>query len=406
MRRYKDIMALWSIILILTTSMATTSGAAGGNNPYDDSPIRLHTTAMVGPIGAISSAGTFAVNGRIAQGEQLLWGGELLEAPVNSGASVSLDSIGQMNITKGAAVRFATAQSGDYLSGNRVLVASIIRGDMTVTLDEAAGAYVEAGVSSFIASQGAKFKVSVHYGLAVVNTMSGTVYEQQTAQRRYELRPVGSGASISVRTRSTRQLQIQVTDENDKPVPDIPVIFALGTAGGKALGSLGPASSSAGGGGIAGASGGVPAAGPAGGPAGVGPAGGPVSGAPATGPTPSAPAGPSGGPSSVGGPTDPSSGARYGVTTDSNGVARVEYRAGDAKGSDSVTVSADGARMGFTWQITVGPGGGGFWSARNSLILGGLGVAAGVGLYYGRSDYKEVRVIRVDGGGATANPRN
>jgi hypothetical protein len=58
----------------------------------------------------------------------------------------------------------------------------------------------------------------------------------QTTQRRYILRPIPPDASFSVAARSTRQLQIQVTDENDRPVPDLPILFSLGDP---CLGSLG-----------------------------------------------------------------------------------------------------------------------------------------------------------------------
>jgi hypothetical protein len=54
-------------------------------------------------------------------------------------------------------------------------------------------------------------------------------------QRSYRIRPVGLGSTISVVARSTRQLQVQVTDENDKPVPDLPVVFMLATS---SLGTL------------------------------------------------------------------------------------------------------------------------------------------------------------------------
>ncbi|HST21067.1 MAG TPA: hypothetical protein VLR90_08120 [Blastocatellia bacterium] len=52
--------------------------------------------------------------------------------------------------------------------------------------------------------------------------------EQTAPQHKYTLRPpAGQGSSLSVVARSTRQVQIQVTDENDKPVPDLAIIFSL-----------------------------------------------------------------------------------------------------------------------------------------------------------------------------------
>lgn len=59
--------------------------------------------------------------------------------------------------------------------------------------------------------------------------------QNQAPQQKYVVRPAGLGSRISVLARSTRQIQIQVTDENDKPVPDMPVLFALATA---SLGTL------------------------------------------------------------------------------------------------------------------------------------------------------------------------
>jgi hypothetical protein len=68
--------------------------------------------------------------------------------------------------------------------------------------------------------------------------MAGTVtVEQPTIQQRYTLRPpAGQGSTLSVSARSTRQIQIQVTDENDRPVPDLPILFSLGDP---CLGSIG-----------------------------------------------------------------------------------------------------------------------------------------------------------------------
>jgi hypothetical protein len=60
---------------------------------------------------------------------------------------------------------------------------------------------------------------------------------QTAPPHRYTLRPpAGQGSSLSVAARSTRQLQIQVTDENDKPVADLAILFSLSDA---CLGTLG-----------------------------------------------------------------------------------------------------------------------------------------------------------------------
>jgi len=134
--------------------------------------------------------------------------------------------------------RFGTALAnpGD---GRHILIASLINGSLQVKLEQEAGAYVEAGGANFTASRNARFSVNVSEGLASVETMSGrvTAGEQTTGQRRYVLRPPqGQGATLSVAARSTRQVQIQVTDENDRPIPDVALLFSLGSP---CLGSLG-----------------------------------------------------------------------------------------------------------------------------------------------------------------------
>ena len=72
----------------------------------------------------------------------------------------------------------------------------------------------------------------------------GTVRAEQLPQSDYKIqvvdelgRPVTSGAQLSVRARSVRQIQVRVTDKDDRPVPDIPVVFLLGGSGGGTLGS-------------------------------------------------------------------------------------------------------------------------------------------------------------------------
>jgi peroxiredoxin len=52
-------------------------------------------------------------------------------------------------------------------------------------------------------------------------------------QRRYLIKPLHVGASIEVRARSVRSLQVRVTDENDRPVSDLPVLFTLAEGGGQ-----------------------------------------------------------------------------------------------------------------------------------------------------------------------------
>lgn len=63
--------------------------------------------------------------------------------------------------------------------------------------------------------------------------------QQQSAPRKYLIKPLNLGTNTEIRARSTRNLQVQVTDENDRPVSDVPLLFLLaGLAAGRG-GNLG-----------------------------------------------------------------------------------------------------------------------------------------------------------------------
>lgn len=225
------------VIAVMTTAFLQEPAQAEGNNPDEERAIRLYVTATAGPIGSVQSFAPLIINGRPAQYKQSIWGGALVEAG-GKNAQVSFDGIGRAVLASGAIVRFATARriSGDD-AGSEVLVASVIRGELALTLKEQSGAYVEACGSAFSAKGGAAFRIGIRDGQAFVSETKGEVSQVQTAQRNYRIRPIKSGLGVTVRARATRQIQVQVTDENDRPVPDVPVIFALGPGDGGTLGS-------------------------------------------------------------------------------------------------------------------------------------------------------------------------
>lgn len=207
----------------------------GAGHSEDQNPIRLYATATAGPIGVTHSLGGLSINGRATHGEQLIWGGELLRAS-NTNIVVDLSPLGRITLKSGAIAKLSRARGTIDNTSGEVLIAAIVTGEIDVRLSEAA-AYVEAWGSAFTASRGASFRVGARDGRALLNTMTGTVTEAQAAQPKYRIRPpVGQGGDISVKARSTRQIQMQVTDENDRPLPDVPVVFALGGGGGS-LGS-------------------------------------------------------------------------------------------------------------------------------------------------------------------------
>jgi hypothetical protein len=233
------------LVIVLAAGLAITPANAGDNGGDEISPrpIRLYATAYVGPIGKMESYGAVAAGAGRDFGERPVWAGDLIQAPVN-GARVSLDAVGQITLKEGAIARFTTKRIRlDDGSGGYVLVASMASGEMNVRLSADAEAYVEAGGSVLTSSRGARFDVSLGKGELILHTVSGTVRTAtQAPERRYKISAYGRGLDISVSARSSREIQVVVTDEHDKPVPDVPVVFALS----QAIGSLGGAGQAAG----------------------------------------------------------------------------------------------------------------------------------------------------------------
>lgn len=221
---------LLAVILITQTSLARVKAENGSD---EIRPLRLYAREGAGPIGRAFSTGMLKVSGRATEGEQFVWEGQLIEAPHNASARVRFDSVGEITLAPRSSACFSISESG-----GRALVASLTNGDIKVRLEPDAGAYISAYGTVISSSPGAAFRVLTRGAGARVETISGSVETQQPAQRRYVVRPVGSGSNISVRARATRQIQVRVTDENDDPVPDIPIIFALGSGGGNFAGSF------------------------------------------------------------------------------------------------------------------------------------------------------------------------
>ncbi len=69
--------------------------------------------------------------------------------------------------------------------------------------------------------------------LSVIRALPTTVASQQsqTVPRKYMIQPMNLGTNTEIRARSTRNLQVQVTDENDHPMPDVPLLFLLSAIG-------------------------------------------------------------------------------------------------------------------------------------------------------------------------------
>jgi hypothetical protein len=201
----------------------------------------------IGTAGATSiSEGNLIINGRRATGDQLIWGDELVEAPPANGGLVTIDGVGHLSLAPASAVKLATTEIG----GNMMSLV-LLSGSVNVNLAPSAEGTVRAFESRFVASAGTSFKVAISEGRPVLSSFGGRVATQQQPspdEVKIQLvddlgRPVSSGSQLSVRARSTRQIQVRVTDKNDKPLPDLPVIFSLGSP---CLGSIGLAGAAAG----------------------------------------------------------------------------------------------------------------------------------------------------------------
>jgi hypothetical protein len=247
--RIKRATTVICLIVVVSAGLVPAPASAGRHGSDNERTIRLYASARFGPIGTIKlnslSDSPVAIDGRIAESEAPIWGGELIRVRAGRTARVSLDSIGQVTLAQGAMVRLATASAGSEDGAYTVLVATVVLGSIDVKLSAGAGAYVEAGRSVMTASRGANFGVSVEGGRALLTTAAGHVRVQDQPAVPQDVnirvvdelgRPVASGSQFSVRARSTRQIQVQVTDKNDRPLNDMPVLFSLGNP---CLGTLG-----------------------------------------------------------------------------------------------------------------------------------------------------------------------
>jgi hypothetical protein len=169
------------------------------------------------------------INGRAASATQLIWAGDLLQALPDTSVPLLLDSMGMVILGRGAIATLATKYTtveGDDKRGTLIL--SLVKGELSVKLQNEAVAFLCAAGSAFASSEGAVFSASVREGRALIAVKSGAVQERQSSQ--YTIRPVGHGSNISVETGGMRQLQVEVR-EDDIPVPGVGVVFVLDTGG-------------------------------------------------------------------------------------------------------------------------------------------------------------------------------
>lgn len=233
---YKAI-SIGLMMVIIPGALCQTLAADSGIGE-DDKPFRLYATALSGaPIASLTAFNDTTINGREINGTQAIWGGEVIRT-TKASARLTGEHFGHVTMLATSLAKFSLGESltpdGDRI---KTLIAAVISGGVKVQLQPNTSAYIEAGGLVFQATPGASFRLTMSGEIPTLNIESGKVQTQTTPQRRYTVRPVGMGAKLSVRARSTRQIQVQVTDENDKPVPDLPILFALGQGSGGVLGS-------------------------------------------------------------------------------------------------------------------------------------------------------------------------
>ena len=174
------IRACVTLALITTVTPSLVLANRIGEREPRASPAR---TAF-GPIGSVESLSTVTINGRLVQGDEKIWNGDRLRIPNHAVTRIVLDSIGEVVVTHGATVMLAArTTAGEHGDAGRVLIASLIEGEIVVKLQGRAGAYLEAGESTVTASFGANFSIGVSKDGVVVNGIGGLVETQQRPQR-------------------------------------------------------------------------------------------------------------------------------------------------------------------------------------------------------------------------------
>jgi hypothetical protein len=211
------------------------------------------TTALARSIGAAESLNGLIVNGRLTAGREMLWGGEVLEAPKGSGARVALPSIGQVVLNSGAKAKVTTETVGLVAPGQtaqRVLAAQLLSGDVQVRFDANASGYVRAGDSVMAATRGASFRVDLREGNGAVDVTNGSVMvignwpllappvmrdeasgKTRLEAKTYNIRPANLAAAFTVGMNNAYPIQMRVTDEKNQPVANVPVKFTLSGPG-------------------------------------------------------------------------------------------------------------------------------------------------------------------------------
>src|SRR5215469_18336784 len=111
-------------VVLVGTLIAVPRSTGAADDAFERAAIRLHATAMRGPIGSLSEnwvTGAVVINGRRAVGRETIWSGDLLQA--ESEARVILDSVGEVRFSRRTTARLGVTRdkAGENDDG-RVLI--------------------------------------------------------------------------------------------------------------------------------------------------------------------------------------------------------------------------------------------------------------------------------------------
>jgi hypothetical protein len=318
--KFTILLLIWAVALTPLTVFARTTTST------------TTTRIKAAPIGSVESLESIQINGSSIGQQSLLWNGDLVRSAAGASTQVLLSSIGKITLRGGAAVKLTTN------AATQTLQAQLLNGELQVALNAESSATLEIAGATFVTTKGAQFRAGLRDGHPVAQASAGRVVtlgnfgllaaealaaaqQQQTAPRKYLIKPLNLGTNTEIRARSTRNLQVQVTDENDRPVPDAPVLFLLG-GGGAGSGGAGGAGSFAG-------------------------------------------------------------QTSLRATTNTQGIANVNFTAGDTIGSSTrLEVRVEGSEAVWTGTLSVVRAAAGFWSPQNAVpIFSVIGAAVGVGIY-------------------------
>jgi hypothetical protein len=239
--------AMLMFSLLFSPAQALANGS--GNIPEKTRLRIVPEPNVTKPIGTIESIGKIKINGQfLPGGKGPFWGGELIQLPAGINAQVRIGSLGQVSLDGGAEVKISVRKHQAEIHSQQTLLVDLTSGSVTIKLEAGIPAYLSARGTLFAASAGSRLRFGVREERAFADALSGSVMDAgnwaatppppvmmaaanavrrnaQAAQRRYLITPVQ--AMYDVKARSTRQVQVRVTDENNNDVPNLPIIFSL-----------------------------------------------------------------------------------------------------------------------------------------------------------------------------------